>query len=183
MSEDILTPRLGESQSLAAAREVVQHAIDTKSDVQAASMVLLVSHIDKVDAKLEGLRSGQLATQEILAAQNNILAQHGQALADGKATMERIDATTSETNGKVKKLRSEYDATKEDVCVVMKERKDKIISEEEDRLRREGMLVIPRRIGIFLKICWKYFGVALKWLGAIGIAWPALQWLWDRFHH
>lgn len=168
-SRELLRASLSETRSLGVSPEVA----DVVSEPEATGMLLVIE-------ALRQLRHGQENTQAILSAQNTVLATHTQKLDLGEQTMQRIDKTTQETNGKVKVLRSEMDNQKDIVGGLMKERTEKILQDEADRLRKEGMLVIPRRVGGFLKWCGKWIYKALAWLGAIAIAWPALVWLWTH---
>lgn len=113
------------------------------------------------------------AVNTTLAAQNVTAQEHG-------LKIDAIDKTTRETNGKVKALRSEMDESNKNVKILMDEREGRILSEEADRLRREGLMVLPRKIGELVKLGSKYAGIALKWLGAVAVAWPALVWLWEH---
>lgn len=128
------------------------------------------------------------------AGQNATLSDHGAQLDTGaqkmlameatissvKATGEETLATAKETNGKVKVLRKEADDYGPKVKTMYHAYEEQITEEEAARLRRDNLLVVPRTLGKWIKGSWHYVQVALKWLGALGLAWPFIQWLIDH---
>lgn len=156
--------------------DVVDHA----TDVQAASMLLVLQFRNEFRSAIEG--------------QNLILGDHGNQLTAGagkmleleaniksvKATGEETLATAQATNGKVIVLRGEMDDIKPKIKDVHQAYEEQVTDEERARLRRENLLVVPRTMGKWVKGSWHYGKIVMQWLGMIGLAWPFLQWLIDH---
>lgn len=171
-----LRTALSESGPLPVAPEVVDHA----TDVQAANMLLLIQIRNEFRSAIE--------------SQNLTLSNHGAQLDTGaqkmlamestigsvKATGEETLATAKETNGKVKVLRREMDEFGPKVKTMHHAYEEQITEEEASRLRRQNLLVVPRTLGKWIQGSWHYVQIALKWLGALGLAWPFIQWLIDH---
>lgn len=153
---------------------VSEIAVKSASPAQAEGMIITMQGIAAIQASL-----GRIDTT--LAAQNIVLGEHGAQLKTGALVMNQIDQTTKATNGRVNVIEPLLNSTVIDVAVIMSERKGRILKEETLRLQRDGLMVLPRKVGTVLKWCWKNILIVLQWLGAIGLAWPFLQWLWD--HH
>lgn len=85
-----------------------------------------------------------------------------------------IDATTKATNGRVNIIEPKVE-------VLTKERKQRILDEEAAKLKREGLLVLPKTLGAALLWLWKNaVNPGLKFLGLVAIAYPVLHWLWTH---
>ncbi len=107
--------------------------------------------------------------------------QDNKILPEIKQLIEVVDETTKQTNGKVKKLRVDVDEHTKALEPLTKEYRARILEEETAKLRRDGLLVLPRTVGTAIKAIYvKGINPGLKFLGIVAIAWPCLDWLWKH---
>jgi hypothetical protein len=179
---------------VSSARDIDPCMVDAASSIEAKILLTLTEHsnlqaqtnyrffqkLDQASAAaaqaVEAATAAKVQNERILER----LARQDEDAAETKQTNQRIDKATQETNGKVKKLRSEMDQTIEERKLLMREREKKILEAEAARLRKEGLMVLPRQIGTIAKWLWSHFMTLLKALGAIALAWPILEWFWQH---
>lgn len=151
--------------------------VEDPNELRARIALLLVDlsgTINEIKDKQESIRLTAVGAAEVAQKAHS----QGQEIL---AKLQTIDETTTNTNGKVKVLRSEMDGAKPDLQTLMKERTDKILDEESARLRREGLWVLPKTIKAWVEGAWvKAIKPALVFLGSVSLAWPALRYLWEH---
>jgi hypothetical protein len=177
--------------------------VDESTSIEARSLLLQAETLNAVLAQnvvreetnarlFQGLDDAKASADEAKTSAAQAVATATEAKAHGQAVLDKLNfqderilgpiradiavirKTTEETNGKVKVLRADVDP-------LMNERKKRLQDEEDNRLRREGLLVLPRTVGAALFWTWQHMiKPTMKAVSTFAVGLVVYEWIWNH---